>query len=87
MVMKRVMVSELKAKLSSYLALVRRGDSVVVLDRKTPIARLGPVEERSSGFLVEEPVLSGEELDPVQVITLLKKTDVLDLLRGDREER
>ena len=36
-------VSELKAKLSGYLAKVRRGATVTVCDRQTPIAQLVPV--------------------------------------------
>ena len=38
-------VSELKARLSAYLAEVRSGGEVLVCDRTTPIARLVPVEE------------------------------------------
>lgn len=38
--MRRAKVSELKARLSSYLADVRGGESVLVCDRNTPIARL-----------------------------------------------
>ena len=37
-------MSELKARLSAYLAQVRAGGEVLVLDRSTPIARLTPVE-------------------------------------------
>ena len=37
-------MSELKARLSAYLAAVRAGGEVVVCDRETPIARIVPVE-------------------------------------------
>lgn len=40
-----VKVAELKARLSEYLRRVRRGDTVTVCDRDTPIARLVPIEE------------------------------------------
>jgi prevent-host-death family protein len=40
---KTVSVSELKAKLSAFLDLVRQGDEVLVTDRGRLIARLGPV--------------------------------------------
>jgi prevent-host-death family protein len=40
--MRTVSVSELKAKLSAYLAIVRAGDEVVVTDRGRMIARLVP---------------------------------------------
>lgn len=40
---KTVSVSELKAKLSAFLAIVRQGDEVLVTDRGRLIARLGPI--------------------------------------------
>ena len=40
---KSTSISELKAKLSAYLDLVRQGDEVLVTDRGRPIARLAPV--------------------------------------------
>ena len=43
--MTRAKVSELKARLSAYLAEVRAGGEVLVCDRTTPIARLVPVNE------------------------------------------
>lgn len=42
-------VAELKARLSSYLASVRRGEEVTVTDRGTPIARLVPLDPASLG--------------------------------------
>jgi len=41
--MKSVSVTELKAQLSKYLRVVRRGGEVQVLERGVPIARLCPV--------------------------------------------
>jgi antitoxin (DNA-binding transcriptional repressor) of toxin-antitoxin stability system len=39
-----VNVATLKARLSEYLRLVRKGTKVVVLDHKHPVATLGPIE-------------------------------------------
>ena len=47
--MKTVNIAMLRAKLSRYLAMVRRGETIEVLDRRTPIARLVPVEPMSPG--------------------------------------
>jgi prevent-host-death family protein len=44
--MKTAAVSTLKAKLSEYLASVKRGEEVIVTERGRPIARLGPIEQR-----------------------------------------
>jgi prevent-host-death family protein len=40
----RVGVAELKAQLSRYLRAARRGETVTVYDRDTPVARLVPYE-------------------------------------------
>ena len=42
-VMKQVRIAELKARLSEYLRAVRRGETVAVLDRETPIAQIIPI--------------------------------------------
>jgi prevent-host-death family protein len=41
--MRRVSISELKAKLSAYLDIVREGNEVLVTDRGRTIARIAPV--------------------------------------------
>lgn len=40
----RVPVAALKARLSEYLRRAKAGEAVVVTDRGTPVARLGPLE-------------------------------------------
>ena len=42
--MKAVGTAELKSRLSKYLRDVRRGETVTVLDRSTPVARIMPFE-------------------------------------------
>jgi prevent-host-death family protein len=41
--MKRVNISDLKAKLSAHIQLVRDGEEVMVCDRNRPVARIVPV--------------------------------------------
>ncbi|HEX9287745.1 MAG TPA: type II toxin-antitoxin system prevent-host-death family antitoxin, partial [Thermoanaerobaculia bacterium] len=41
--MKNARISELRDKLSEYLAQVRKGETVIVYDRDTPIARIDPI--------------------------------------------
>ena len=43
--MKSVSISELKARLSAFIDIVREGDEVLVTDRGRPVARLMPVRE------------------------------------------
>lgn len=42
MVMTTVRIAELKARLSEHLRLVRKGRTLTVLDRDTPVARIVP---------------------------------------------
>ncbi len=44
--MKHVRIAELKARLSEYLRAVRRGETIAVLDRDTPVAQIVPIRER-----------------------------------------
>jgi prevent-host-death family protein len=46
--MKQVRIAELKARLSEYLRAVRRGETIAVLDRDTPVAQIVPVRPRSA---------------------------------------
>lgn len=80
------MVSELKAKLSRYLAQVRRGATITVCDRQTPIARLVPLDDDAGGLEVREPTAAGD-LPTAPGITLRKPIDVVALLRADRDQR
>lgn len=48
MTMKQVRIAELKARLSEYLRAVRRGESIAVLDRDTPVAQIVPIRERTA---------------------------------------
>ena len=84
--MQVVKVSELKAKLSGYLALVRRGATVTVCDRRTPIAKLVPLDEDPGGIEVREPIDVGG-LPRAPRIALRKGVDVVAALLADREHR
>ena len=79
-------VSELKAKLSGYLAQVRRGATVTVCDRQTPIAQLVPVVGDVGGIEVREPT-DASALPAAPRITLKKGVDIVALLRADRDDR
>jgi prevent-host-death family protein len=46
--MRQVRIAELKAKLSEYLRAVRRGETIAVFDRDTPVAQLVPVRPQSA---------------------------------------
>jgi len=45
--MDRVSISQLKDQLSAYLKKVQAGETVVVMDRNTPVAQLAPLPQPS----------------------------------------
>ena len=84
-VMISVGTAELKAHLSEHLQAVRRGATIVVLDRREPIARIVPIG--ATGLeLVIRPALGA-----LQDVPLLGPSrsagDVVEQLREEREER
>ena len=85
--MKTVKVSHLKAHLSEYLAAVRRGETVIVSDRDTPIARLVPYREEIEGFRIEKASRPPSSLKKIRGVRLRKQMDVVELLRESRDDR
>lgn len=88
MVMRRAQVSELKARLSEFLAGVRAGGDVVVYDRVTPIARIVPFEPAEDDDLeILEPSAPLSSLQDLEPVRLRRKVDVVRLLRDGRGDR
>jgi len=85
--MSKAKVSELKAKLSAYLAEVRAGGTVVVYDRATPIARLVPFQEDEDDLAVIDASAHPSELKKMKGIRPKKPIDVDKLLRELRKDR
>ncbi|MEO8184126.1 MAG: type II toxin-antitoxin system prevent-host-death family antitoxin [Deltaproteobacteria bacterium] len=99
--MKTASVTELKANLSRYLDMVRRGNEVQVLERGVPIARLVGLERTAvRGAKEEEEKL--QRLERAGIIVrgtgdlrwLLERdppkipgADLSEALRADREDR
>jgi prevent-host-death family protein len=85
--MRNVRIADLKARLSEHLRYVRRGHTVTVLDRDTPIARLVPFDPTSgppirlpppgAGSVSEVPLPAPVEL-PVDPVTMLLEDRRLD---------
>ena len=86
LVMKQAKVSELKARLSSYLAEVKSGDTVTVCERATPIARLVPFKGDAEDFEIRESRESIGRLTRIRPVRLRKKADVNKILRETRGE-
>ena len=80
-------VAELKARLSEYLRVVRKGHEVTVMDRDQPIARIIPIQ--GTGVLtIREPTsayaaLSQVPLPPPAALRVDAVAFLLEDRRGD----
>lgn len=84
--MPTVRIADLKARLSEYLRAVRRGHTVTVLDRETPIARIVPYADDASTLRVRRPRAGAPALHRVPLPPRLRvKGDVVGLLLEERQ--
>jgi antitoxin (DNA-binding transcriptional repressor) of toxin-antitoxin stability system len=88
MVMKSVGVAELKSNLSKHLRAVRRGETLTVLDRRTPVAQLVPCPEGEAALPVRRPAEGAPKPNQVRWPPPLKlRHDPVALLLAERQER
>jgi prevent-host-death family protein len=86
MTMEGVRVAELKAKLSAYLRRVRRGHSVTVLDRDTPIARIVPYAPDATMLSIRRPPPGIGKLSALRLPPPLRTdVDIVELLMEERQ--
>ncbi len=83
---KEVGVAELKSHLSEYLRQVRSGESIVILDRDRPIARLVPYEDEHIPLIIRKATGDHREwvAPPPQDLGGLDAVEILLELRGER---
>jgi prevent-host-death family protein len=85
MAMKKVGIADLKARLSEYLRAVRRGETIAVLDRQTPVAQIVPVRQRV-GLRVREPAPGTPAPNRIPLPKPLNlKIDIVQLLLEERQ--
>jgi len=85
-VMKRVKIAALKARLSEHLRQVRRGESYTVMDRETPVARLLPYGAEAEPLRVRKPLRRVPSLQDVRLPPPLKlDIDAVALLLEERQ--
>ena len=83
--MKQVRIAQLKSHLSEYLRAVRRGQTIAVLDRETPVAHIIPIRDRSA-LKIRTPLPGTPELKRVSLPKPLKiPIDIVDLLLEERQ--
>jgi prevent-host-death family protein len=85
MIMKQVRIAELKARLSEYLRAVRRGESIAVLDRETPVAQIVPIRHHTA-LRIRKPAPGTPAPNRVLLPKQLKlNIDVVQLLLEERQ--
>ena len=81
--MSNVRIADLKARLSEHLRAVRNGDTVTVLDRDTPVARIVPYAAQSLEIRKAKRRVRDLKLPPKPA----SRTDSLAVLIEDRRRR
>lgn len=83
--MKQVRIAQLKARLSEYLRAVRRGETIAVLDRDTPVAQLVPVRDRAD-LRIRKPAPGTPAPNRVPLAKPAKTNiDIVQLLLEERQ--
>jgi prevent-host-death family protein len=83
--MKQVGIAALKSRLSEYLRAVRRGETISVLDRHTPIAQIVPVRGQAM-LRIRQPAPGAPPPNRVPLPKPAKlKLDIVDLLLEERQ--
>ena len=82
----RVQIAALKARLSEYLRRVRRGRTVTVLDRQTPVARIVPYSSEVMALKIRAPLPGAPRLQDVPLPPPLETdVDIVALLLEERQ--
>ena len=86
--MKTVRIADLKARLSEYLRAVRRGESIAVFDRDTPVAQIVPIRDRAT-VRVRKPARGAPrpgQIPAARPLNLKKaQVDIVELLLEERQ--
>lgn len=86
-VMKRIGIAELKARLSENLAAVRRGETIEVLDRTTPVALIIPYRPANEPLQIR-PAGRKTRLGEIPLPRRSNiREDIVELLLDDRAAR
>lgn len=81
-----VKTGKLKNELSAFLAEVRKGHEILVLDRNTPIAKIVPFTEAADDFVVRKPRPHALPLQRIRGVKLGRRVGALKALYSLRQE-
>lgn len=85
--MKKVSISKMKAELSHFIKMVKKGDDFLILDRDRPVAMLTRVQDQLD-FVIQEATSDGKDFfKNLKIRRFEESTDILDLLESERGDR
>jgi prevent-host-death family protein len=85
--MKTVKIAQLKSRLSQHLREVRAGETLTVLDRNTPIARIVPIDS-ADDLVITKPAPDAPSLASLRFPNPPKlDVDIVSVLLEDRRRR
>ena len=88
LVMKRIGIAELKARLSEQLKKVQRGETVIVMDRDRAVAKIVPYHEHRVELVVHPPKVAYRTLGDIPEGPPIPHTgDILEALAEERADR
>ncbi len=85
--MKKANISKIKAELIKYIKYAKAGEDVLIMDRDQPVAKIVGIRPEAA-IQIREPsgnlkaILTANDNRP-----FTEKTDILDILVRDREDR
>jgi len=80
-----VPLTDFKARLSAYVRTVRAGQSLTVMDRRTPAIRVSPVEDSGGGLVIR--AAHGRPQDVPLPAPPRRRTNSLAILMEERRRR
>lgn len=85
---RQVQITELKSHLSELLRSVRGGQPLIVMDRKTPIARIVPYESGQAGIVIRKRKEGAPLFRDIPVPPYVDYgVDILEILEEQRADR
>jgi prevent-host-death family protein len=85
--MKKANISKIKAELSKYIKYAKAGEEVVIMDRDQPVARIVGVRAEAAIQIREASTDLKALLAVADKRAFDEKSDILDVLLRDREDR
>jgi prevent-host-death family protein len=85
--MKRATISELKSRLSEHLRAAEAGETIEIMDRARPIARVVPLQGEGTGLEIIPAQQSFASVRKIRLPPLKLATSSLEMLRQDRGSR